>query len=199
MAENSSKRNNNTHLNPPPEQTVHGVILYHTDPQIDNRIRQVRTLREAGYDVDVIAQTIERSQWSTYAYLRQIRLARLAYIKAFPEDFDSGVEALRGTLLERKDLDAMLRRELTKLQDDRNPSNRVGVYKLIMRNMRETEELAGLLIQRFEHGGEVTVKEELKHLLDQAPTPVREAYLDALSAVIAAAEQQQPLRQAQSD
>ena len=194
MAEKSKRKH--SHLNPPPPQTVPGVIIYHSDPDVDGRIREVRILREAGTDVDTIAQAVGRSKGHVLHYLRQIRLARVAYIAAFPEDFDSGVESLQQALLERKDFDDMLRRELVKLQSDPNPSNRVGVYKLIMRNMRESEELAGLLIQRIEHGGEVAVKEEIKGLLDQVPAPVREAYLDAISAVIAAAEQtatQQPV------
>lgn len=198
MTENNA-RNNNSHLNPPPPQTVHGVIIYHPDPVIDNRIRQVWALREAGYDVDVISEIVERSVWHTYAYLRQIRIARLAYIEAFPEDFDSGLEGLHCALLNRRDFDSMLRRELTKMVDDKNPSNRVGVYKLIMRNMREGEELGGLLIQRIEHGGEVAVKQQVRELLDRAPAPVREAYLDALSAVIAAAEETGPAKQSQPE
>lgn len=187
MPENTHANNNNG-LKPPPPQTLHGVILYHPDPDMDDRIRQVRTLRERGYDVDTICQVADRGRASVFTYLRQIKLARDAYIQAFPEDFDGEVAALQQAILRRSELDALLRRELTKLQDDANPSNRVGMFKLVMRNMRESEELSGLLVQRIEHGGEVAVKDQIKGLLDGSPAPVREAYLDALSAVIAAAE-----------
>lgn len=180
--------NNNNHINPPPPQSVPGVVLYHEDPAIDERIRQVRRLHEGGVDVDTIAKAVGRSKGHTYAYLRQIRMARLAYIEAFPEEFACDTQALHSAILERHDLDALLRQEITKLQGDPNPSNRVGVFKLVMRNLRETEELAGLLIQRIEHGGEIQVKDQIKTLLDSASEQVREDYLDALSAVIASAQ-----------
>lgn len=189
MAENNQPNNNaNGVLKPPPPQTVPGVILYHSRPRLDEIIRTVCIYRESGFDVDTISKAIEKSQSSVFNYLRQIRLARSEYIATYPEEFGTGLENLPVAIAERKALDDMLRRELNRLKDDSNPSNRVGMLKLVMRNMRETEELRGLLVERIEHAGEITVKDNIKGLLDEVPSPVREGYLDALSAVIAAAE-----------
>ncbi len=179
-----SKSNGNGNLKAPPPQEVHGVILYHSDPAIDDRIREVRSLREEyGFDVSYIAQAVRVSRAQAFAYLKQIRLARKAYMAAFPEDFISGMEAMVTAIEQRREMDTMLRRELGKSSGDNNPSNRVGLYKLIMRNMRELEELCGLLVNRIEHGGEIAIN-DMKTALDQAPAPLREAYLDALAAVV---------------
>lgn len=184
-------------LKPPPPQSVPGVVLYHPDTKLDHRIRQVASLVEAGYDLDTICQSVERRPTQVKAYMRQIRRARLAYMEAYPEEFASGVEGLRAAILERRDFDALLRRELYS-QTTKNPSNRVGLLKIIMRNMRELEELVGLLVQRFEHSGSVGIKDELQNMLDSAPEPEREAYLDALTALIGTTEAQ-PTHQTDSE
>lgn len=184
MAEDSGKRN----LKPPPAQTIRGVIIYHEDPRIDDRIRQVAQLREEyGFDIASIAQAIEIGRSQCCAYLRQIQEARALYMAAFPDEFEAGPAALQRRIEERHRLDRMLRNELGALDQD-HASNRVGVFKLLMRNLREFEELLGLHISRIEHGGEIAVKDSIKAVLDQVPEPIREGYLDALAAVIAAAE-----------
>jgi len=185
----NSKHTNNSWLKKPPDQTVPGVILYHEDPGMDERIRQVATLAEGGYDLSTICQTVKRRPTQVKTYFRQIRLARQMYIVAFPEEFDSGLEGLQSAIQERRDLDRMLRREYYNATQDKNPSNRVGMLKLIMRNTRETEELIGLHVQRIEHSGSVGVKDEMRTLLDLAPPELREGYLDALAALVHAAEQ----------
>jgi hypothetical protein len=177
-------------LKAPPPQTVPGVVLYHEDQTLDDRIRQVAMLIEGGYELDTICQTIERRPTQVKAYMRQIRLARQAYIQAYPEEFQSGLEGLHAAIMGRHDFDGLLRREYHSADHKSNPSNRVGLLKLIMRNMRELEELSGLLVQRFEHSGSVGVKNEMQALLDQAPEEVREEYLDALTTLVAAAEAQ---------
>lgn len=182
QADNSGK------LKPPPPQTVPGVVLYHPKKGLDEVIRLVCQYRESGYDVDTIAKAVSKSQSSIFNYLRQIRLARADYIATYPEEFGTGLEHLPAAVAERKMLDELLRRELSKLDTDTNPSNKVGMLKLVMRNMRETEELRGFLVERIEHAGAITVKDDLKQLLDESPKPLREAYLDVLVAIVAAAE-----------
>lgn len=171
----------------PPPQTVPGVVLYHENPALDNRCRDVRRLYEAGHDMDVICDAVERSRRSVMLYFRQIRKAQMAYIEAFPEEFDSGMQGLRRAIQERRQLSDMLRRELASIGDT-NASNKVGVYKLIMRNKRETEELTGLLISRIEHGGAIEVKDSIRSALDAAPPELREKFLDALTAIVSTAE-----------
>lgn len=177
------------YLKDPPEQTVPGVVLYHPDADMDARIRQVAILVEGGYDLDTICQTVERSPTQVKTYFRQIRIARLMYIQAFPEEFDSGLDGLHIAIQDRRDLDRLLRREYYHATQDSNPSNKVGMLKLIMENQRQIEELTGLTVQRIEHSGTVGVKDEMRTLLDQAPPTLRERYLDALSALVHAAEQ----------
>lgn len=190
MAGNSnSNHTNNAYLKEPPEQTVPGIVLYHEDPAMDERIRQVATLAEGGYDLDTICQTVGRRATQVKTYFRQIRIARTMYIAAFPEEFDSGLDGLRMAIQERRDLDRLLRREYYHATQDANPSNRVGMLKLIMRNQRETEELIGLHIQRIQHSGDIGVKDEMHALLDLATPELREGYLDALAALVHAAEQ----------
>lgn len=175
-------------LRDPPAQTIQGIILYHDDPVLDARIRQVRMLREDyGYDVGEIAAAIEVGQGQVYAYLQQIQEARTLYIAAFPEEFEGGTEGLKQAIAERRAFDELLRRELSALQNAKNPSDRVGMLKVIMRNMRELEELRGLLIQKVEHAGEVAVKDSLAAALETVPDHVREEYIHALESVIAAA------------
>lgn len=174
-------------LRAPPEQTIRGVILYHDDPVLDARIRQVRMLRDDyGYDVAEIAAALEVGQAQVYAYLQQIQLANQDYIAAFPDEFEGGAEGLKQAIAERRAFDELLRRELSALRDARNPSDRVGMLKVIMRNMRELEELRGLLIQKVEHAGEVAVKDSLAAALETVPDHVREEYIHALESVIAA-------------
>jgi len=192
MAENDNAGNkhiNNNYLKDPPQQTVPGVVLYHEKPEMDERIRQVATLIEGGYDLNTICQMVERGPTQVKTYFRQIRTARLMYIQAFPEEFDSGLAGLHMAIQERRDLDRLLRREYYHSTQDSNPSNRVGMLKLIMRNMRELEELTGLSVQRIEHRGEIGVKDDMRTLLDLAPPDLREGYLDALAALVHAAEQ----------
>lgn len=186
------KKPRHKYILPPPPQTVPGVILYHPDPQLDARIREVATLREGGYDLDTICQVVKRGPTQIKAYFRQIHKARLAYMETFPEEFATGMEGLRTAILERHDFDALLRREYHRQEPGTNPSNRVGMLKIIMRNMRELEELSGLLVQRFEHSGQVGVKNEMQGLLDDAPEHVREEYLDALTALVDTAEKSRP-------
>jgi len=189
MAGNSENSNNNhNYLREPPEQTVPGVILYHPDTEMDARIRQVAILAEGGYDLDTICKTVGRSTSQVKTYFRQIRIAKMAYIHAYPEEFDSGLEGLRLAIQDRRALDSLLRREFYHAAHDTNPSNKVGVLKLIMENMRQIEELTGLTVQRIQHSGTVSVRDEMHNLLDQAPLELREGYLDALSALVHAAE-----------
>lgn len=183
---------------PPPPQTVPGVVLYHPDPQMDARIREVASLREGGYELDTICKVIKRGSTQIKAYFRQIHKARLAYMAAFPEEFSTGMEGLRTAILGRCDFDALLRREYHSKDQGGNPSNRVGLLKIIMRNMRELEELRGLLVHRFEHSGSVGVKNEMQALLDEAPDAVREDYLDALTALVDAAEKSRPAQSTDS-
>lgn len=190
----AGKRN----LRPPPPQTVRGVIIYHEDSQIDDRIRQVRMLREEYcYDIGEICQGVEIGRSQVFAYLKQINEARLMYIKAFPDEFSAGLDALIEALRRRQVLDEMLRKEFGNLEvaQNANPSNKIGILKLIMRNMRELEELRGLLFTRVEHGGEVAVKDSIKAILDQVPEQVRNGYLDALQAVLHAAGSPLPKHQ----
>lgn len=177
-------------LKPPPPQTSRGVIIYHEDPGIDTRIREVAQLREEyGYDISTIARSIEIGRSQCCAYLRQIQLARQLYMAAFPEDFEAGLIALQRRIEERYRLDTMLRNELGEMRvQPANRSNRVGVFKLLMRNMRELEELLGLLVSKVEHAGEIGVRDSMAMVLDQVPSHIREEYLDALNAVLAAAE-----------
>lgn len=191
MANNGSHTNNN-YLKDPPEQTVPGVVLYHPDADMDARIRQVATLVEGGYDLDTIAQTVKRSTTQVKTYFRQIRIARMMYIHAFPEEFDSGLDGLRMAIQDRRDMDRLLRREFYHADQDKNPSNKVGMLKLILENQRQIEELTGLSVQRIEHSGTVGVKDDMRILLDQAPAMLRERYLDALSALVHAAEGERP-------
>ena len=186
MAEN--QHTNNNYLKDPPEQTVPGVVLYHEDPQMDERIRQVATLAEGGYDLNTICETVKRGPTQVKTYFRQIRTARLMYIAAFPEEFDSGLAGLHMAIQDRRDFARLLRREYYHSTEGNNPSNRVGMLKLIMRNMREVEELTGLTVQRIEHSGEIGVKDDMRTLLDLAPPELREEYLDALAALVHAAE-----------
>lgn len=179
-------------LKPPPPQTVRGVLIYHEDPQIDNRIRNVRMLREEyGYDISEICQAVEKGRAQVFVYLRQVETARLMYIEAFPDEFAGGTEAFVDAISQRREFDDLLRKELGSLEsaDNANPSNKVGILKLIMRNMRELEEMQGLLISRIEHGGEIAVKDSIKTLLDRAPEKVRDDYLNALEAVLHAVGQ----------
>lgn len=177
------------YLKEPPEQTVPGVVLYHPDPRMDARIRQVAILLEGGYDLDTICQTVKRGRTQVKTYFRQIRIARLMYIHAFPEEFDSGLDSLRLAIQDRRDFDRFLRREFFHADRSNNASNKVGILKLIMANMQGLEELTGLTVQRIQHSGTVGVKDEMRTLLDQAPASLRERYLDALSALVHAAEQ----------
>ena len=177
------------YLKPPPPQNVPGIILYHKNPLVDSRIRQVATLLlEGGYDLDTICSVVGRRPTQVKAYLRQIKMARQAYMEMHPEEFSADLQGLKAAILRRRDFDAFLRREYN--QQAQNPSNRVGLLKLIMRNMRELEELTGVLILRVEHSGSVSVKSEMQSLLDRAPEPEREAYLDALANLIAVTESQ---------
>lgn len=185
----ANQHTNNSYLKAPPEQTVPGVVLYHEDPQLDERIRQVATLAEGGYDLNTICETVDRRPTQVKTYFKQIRIARQMYIAAFPEEFDSGLTGLHMAIQERRDLDRLLRREYYNATQDTNPSNRVGMLKLIMRNMRELEELTGLHVQLIKHSGEIGVKDEMRTLLDLAPPELREGYLDALAALVHAAEQ----------
>lgn len=155
---------------------------------MDARIRQVVTLRQGGYDLDTICAGVDRGPTQVKAYFRQIRMARRAYIEAFPEEFASDMEGLHSAILGRRDFDRLLRREFHSKDQESNPSNRVGILKLVMRNMREIEELTGLLVQRIQHSGSVSMKSEMQALLDQAPEYVREEYLDALTTLVNAAE-----------
>jgi hypothetical protein len=174
-------------LTEPPPQTIRGVILYHRNGTVDSKIRRVRELREDwGFPVEVIAQTLEISRAQLYYYLRQIEKARLAYMRAWPDEFTAGVEGLQSAIYKRETLEASLRKELASLRDDVNPSNRVGLYKLLMRNMRELEELRGLLVEHVEHGGEIEVKDHVLGLLESVPEDVRNRYLDAIEQVVAA-------------
>lgn len=185
MAEDGKRRN----LKEPPPQTIRGVIIYHEDPAIDDRIRQVAQLREEyGFDIASIAAAIEIGRSQCCAYLRQIQEARALYMAAFPDEFEAGPATLQRRIQERYRLDTTLRNQLAALDKDVNPSNRIGILKLVMRNMREFEELLGLHISRIEHAGEIAVKDSIKAVLDQVPEPIREEYLDALNAVLAAAE-----------
>jgi len=176
-------------LKPPPPQNVQGVIIYHETPEIDGRIREVKRLRDCGYDLSTIQREIDVGRRSLFYYLQQIALARQAYIAAFPGEFGSDVEALKMAIFERKSLDRMLRRELAGLGKDPHPSNKVAIFKLILQNLRELEDLAGLRVRRIEHQGEIAVKETLVAVLDKVPAEVREEYLAALEAVLAAAEE----------
>jgi len=181
----------NNYLKDPPEQTVPGVVLYHPDPKMDARIREVATLVEGGYDLDTICETVKRSRTQVKTYFKQIRLARMMYIHAFPEEFDSGLDSLRLAIQNRRDLDRLLRREYYHTTEG-NPSNRVGILKLIITNLGGIEDLIGLTIQRVQHSGTVEIKDEMRTLLDQVPAELRERYLDALSALVHAAEQRRP-------
>jgi len=189
---NSNNHTNNKYLKDPPEQTVPGVVLYHPDADMDARIRQVAILAEGGYDLDTICQTVERSSTQVKTYFKQIRIAKMMYIHAFPEEFDSGLDGLRLAIQERRDMDRLLRREYYHAGQDSNPSNKVGILKLILDNQRQIEELTGLSIQRIQHSGTVGVKDDMRTLLDQAPASLRERYLDALSALVHATEQERP-------
>jgi hypothetical protein len=179
-------------LRKPPPQTIRGVIIYHDDPVLDQRIRRVRMLREEyGYDIAEICQGVEVGRAQVFAYLRQIQEARLMYIAAFPDEFTAGADALVEAISQRRALDEVLRKQLGALEaaDNTSPSNKIGILKLVMRNMRELEELRGLLVSRVEHGGEIAVKDSVKAILDQVPEQVRDDYLDALQAVLHAAGQ----------
>jgi len=176
-------------LKPPPPQDTQGVIIYHESLKIDSRIREVKRLREMGYDLNAIQQEVGVGRRSVFYYLQQIALARQAYIAAFPGEFGSDVDALKMAIFERKSLDRMLRRELAGLGKDPQPSNTVAIFKLILRNLRELEDLTGLRVKRIEHQGEIAVKEALVAVLDKVPADVREEYLAALEAVLAAAEE----------
>jgi hypothetical protein len=170
----------------PPPQTIRGVILYHRNGTVDAKIRRVRELREDwGFPVETIQQAVSISRGQLYHYLRQIEKARLAYMRAFPDEFSAGVEGLHSAIYKRETLETSLRKELAALKEDVNPSNRVGLYKLLMRNMRELEELRGLLIEHVEHGGEIEVKDHVLGLLESVPEDVRNRYLDAVEQVVA--------------
>jgi hypothetical protein len=177
-------------LKSPPPQDIQGMIIYHETPELDDRIREIKRLRDCGYDLNTIQREIDVSRRSLFYYLQQIALARQAYIAAFPGEFGSDVEALKLAIFERKNLDRMLRRELAHSAKDPNPSNRVAMYKLILQNLREMEGLAGLRVRRIEHQGEIAVGDvPLAAVLDKVPAKVREEYLTALEAVLAAAEE----------
>jgi len=176
-------------LKPPPPQDAQGVIIYHENPKLDDRIREVKRLRDHGHDLSTIQEEIGVSRRSLFYYLQQIALGRQAYIAAFPEEFGGDVEAFKLAIFERKSLDRMLRRELAGLGKNPKPSNRVAIFKLILQNLRELEDLAGLRVRRIEHAGEIAVKETLVAVLDKVPAEIREEYLTALEAVIAAAEE----------
>jgi hypothetical protein len=173
-------------LKPPPPQDVAGVILYHERTQIDDRIREVKRLHDCGHDVSAIQQEIGVSRRQTFNYLRQIDLATKAYVIAFPHEFSRDVEALKKAIFRRRDLDRMLRRELA---TDPNLSKDIAIYKLVLQNLRELEELLGLRVKRIEHQGELTVKDSIQALLDKAPAVVRDQYLDALDSLLATAEE----------
>ena len=40
----------------PPAQTIRGVIIYHEDAALDDRTRQIKLLRDRGFDIDTIAK-----------------------------------------------------------------------------------------------------------------------------------------------
>lgn len=176
-------------LNPPPVQTVQGVIIYHAKPQLDARIRAVKHLRDEGHDVNGIQITMGISRRSVFSYFKQIDLARIAYIQAFPAEFGADVEALKEAIMNRRDLDRQLRQELALLKNA-DASCRVAIYKLLIQNLRCLEDLRGFRVARVMHGGEITVKDNIQSLLDSAPDAVRDQYLDALTHLIHTAEEQ---------
>jgi hypothetical protein len=176
-------------LKAPPPQDTQGVIIYHENPELDNRIREVKRLRNRGHDLSTIQEEIGVSRRSLFYYLQQIALATQAYIAAFPGEFGSDVEALKMAIFERRQLNRTLRRELAGLGKDPKPSNKVAIFKLILKNLRELEDLAGLRVKKIEHQGEIAVKETLVAVLDKVPAEVRVEYLAALEAVLAAAEE----------
>lgn len=180
----------NMALKPPPPQSTQGVIIYHENPEIDSRIREVKRLRDHGHDLDAIQEEISMSRRALFYYFAQIALATQAYMVAFPHEFGSDVEALKLAIFERRQLDRTLRRELAGLGKDPKPSNKVAIFKLILQNLRELEDLAGLRVKRIEHAGEIAVKDSLAAVLEEVPADVRQEYIAALEAVLAAAEEE---------
>jgi AcrR family transcriptional regulator len=176
-------------LKSPPAQNTRGVIIYHENPELDDRIREVKRLRGRGYDLDAIQAEIGVSRRSLFYYFAQVALATQAYMTAFPSEFGSDVEALKLAILERRQLDRTLRRELAGLGKDPKPFNKVAIYKLVLQNLRELEDLAGLRVRRIEHAGEIAVKDSLAAVLEKVPADIRQEYIAALEAVIAAAEE----------
>jgi len=176
-------------LKPPPAQHIKGVIIYHENPELDNRIRKLKRLRDHGHDLDAIQAEIGVSRRSLFYYLQQITLATQAYIAAFPGEFGSDIEALKMAIFERRQLNQTLRRELAGLGKNPRPSNKVAIFKLILKNLRELEDLAGLRVKRIEHAGEIAVKDTLAAVLDKVPADVRQEYIAVLEAVLVAAEE----------
>jgi hypothetical protein len=173
-------------LKPPPTQNVPGVILYHESPHLDAQIRKVRRLRDHGCDVQAIQEEIGKSRRSVFDYLHQIDLATKAYIVTFPEEFGAGIEGLILAVFKRRDLDRMLRRELTGLAED--SGYRFSIYRLILQNLRALEDLTGLRAVRILHQGVVTVKSDFQQALETVPKPLQDQYLDALASLIEGSE-----------
>ena len=156
-------------LKSPPAQTTQGRITYHDDPQIDGQIREVKHLQDQGYYLATIQKTVGVSRQRVLEYLRQIDLARKAYIEAFPAEFSSGTEAITLAIAKRWEFDRILRGELLGNLAGTDISYRRSIYRLILENQRAVEQLAGFHVARLVHTGEITIKSDIKALLDSDP------------------------------
>jgi len=149
------ERSNSNRLAAPPDQ-VSGVLVFHRDPDLDAKIRQVfRLIYEDGHTVDTVAKAIGKSKYQVYTYLRQIRETIHLYMQTFPDEFERSDAAISLAVQRRQALDRMMRAELRAMgEPGQAMRSKVGLYRVLVENLKGVEELTGLHLQRVIHSDE---------------------------------------------
>jgi hypothetical protein len=160
MARNERKNNKKTDkgvrnnaLTPPPDQ-IAGVLIFHPNPEIDQKIRQVYTLvYEQGYiDLELVGEAVGIRLRQVYNYLEQIHQTILLYAQTYPEQFERTPEAIARAIHRRQDLDRLLHEELrAQPEPGQGLRNKVGLFRVILDNVDGLERLSGLHVQHVAH------------------------------------------------